>query len=603
MKSTRAFLSSVIIVMIVGIFCGLIPSGAAKNVFAQGDAPRSIPAAPQRARRRPAENPSRQVNRSADVQKTRLVLLIVVDQFRYDYLTRFGDLFGTGGFRRLLRDGASWSNANYDHVPTYTAPGHATMMTGAWPAEDGIIGNDWYDRETNQNVTSVSDNATKLLGGKEGDKGSSPRRLMASTVGDELRLSTNDRAKVVGISIKDRAAILPAGRHADAAYWFNAQTGNMVSSDYYFKTLPAWVAAYNASRPADRYFTQRWERLLPESEYLKRAGVDAPSWETNTARMTNSFPHTFGGGGATAPDSAFYDALDATPFSNDMLLAFAEQAIIAERLGANAQTDVLTVSFSANDYVGHRYGPYSQEVMDITLRTDKQIAALLDFVDARIGLRNTIVAFTADHGVAPPPEQAAALGLGGRRIPIADLLAAVRAGINARYNRKNGKTEPGDEYVLKFTNGNLYLNTAAIARDGADRAEIERIAGEAAMTVPGIKRYLTRTQLENGMIAAGDALGRRIQHGFYSRRSGDVIFVYEPFDYLGEGSVTATHGSPYSYDTHVPLILMGADVRAGNYLDAATPADLAPTLAQLLRIQPPSNAVGRVLIEALRGQR
>src|ERR1051325_9536904 len=309
-------------------------------------------------------------------KRPRLVLLIVVDQFRYDYLERFGDLFAANGLRRLLRDGASWTQSNYDHVPTYTAPGHATMMTGAYPAETGIIGNEWLERPAKR-VTSVSDESVKLLGGGPNDIGASPSRLMASTVGDELRLATNDRSKVIGISVKDRSAILPAGRHANAAYWFSTTSGNMVSSTYYFKQLPAWVTAFNATRPADKYFGAKWDRLLPEDEYLKRAGPDSPSWETVTnAGDTNAFPHTITGG-KTSPGQAFYWRLDYSPFTNDMLVSFTEQAIVNERLGEDDDTDVLTVSFSANDYVGHRYGPYSQEVMDVTLRVDRQIATLL----------------------------------------------------------------------------------------------------------------------------------------------------------------------------------------------------------------------------------
>src|SRR5687768_5024893 len=329
-------------------------------------------------------------------KRPRLVLLIVVDQFRYDYLERFGDLFVTNGLKRLLRDGASWSHSNYDHMPTSTAPGHGTMMTGAFPAETGIVGNEWPDRVTGKKVTSVSDTTVKLLGGRPGDTGSSPRRLMSSTVGDELRLVTNDRAKVIGVSIKDRSAILPAGRHANAAYWFSINSGTVVSSTYYFEQLPNWVISFNNPKPADQYFNKKWERLLPESEYLKRAGPDSPPWETVTAAGdTNAFPHTITGG-ATAPGPNFYTAFDHTPFNNEMILSFAQLALVNEQLGQDDDTDVLTVSFSANDYVGHRYGPYSQEAMDVTLRIDRQIATLLDFVQTKVGLANTLITFTAD---------------------------------------------------------------------------------------------------------------------------------------------------------------------------------------------------------------
>ena len=536
------------------------------------------------------------------------MLLIVVDQFRYDYLERFGDLFGPNGFKRLLRDGASWTNSNYDHVPTYTAPGHATMMTGAYPSESGVIANEWLDRSTGNRITSVTDDSVKILGGDPKEAGVSPKRLLSSTVGDELRLVTNDRSKVIGISLKDRAAILPAGRHANAAYWFSWITGNMVSSTYYFNQLPAWVTTYNNTRPADKYFGAKWDRLLAADEYMKRAGPDSPPWETVGAASgdTNAFPHTITGGAKT-PNQAFYSALDYTPFSNDLLVSFTEQAIVNEQLGQDDDTDVLTVSLSANDYVGHRYGPYSQEAMDISLRVDQQIATLLDFVAARVGLSNTLIAFTADHGVAPIPEHAAALGLGGARINSNDVLAAIHAAMSARYNPQGKSPDPTADYLLKdstsqrdwFLNGNIYFNYDALKRDNVNIDEISQVVAAAALTVPGIARCFTRAQLLRGATSTTDPIERRVLHGFFPARSGDVVIIAEPYKYLGD-MITATHGSPYSYDTHVPTIIMGAGIIPGRYLEPASPADIAPTLSALLHITPPSSATGRVLLEAMR---
>lgn len=546
-------------------------------------------------------------------KRPRLVLLIVVDQFRYDYLDRFGDLFGANGLNRLLRDGASWVDANYDHMPTYTAPGHATLMTGAYPAETGIIGNEWPDRETGKKVSSVSDESAKLLGGGEKETASSPRRLLASTIGDELRLATNDRAKVIGISLKDRSAILPAGRHANAAYWFSVTAGNMVSSNYYpfvNGQLPKWVVDFNSTRPADKYFGALWERLLPEAEYLKRAGADTPSWEDigKVSGDSNAFPHKVTGG-SNAPGRDFYGALEYSPFANDLLVSFAEQAIVSEQLGQDDDTDVLTVSLSADDYVGHRFGPYSQEVMDVTLRVDRQIGTLLDFVDARVGKGNTTVIFSADHGMAPIPEHAAALGLNGGRVKSTDVMAAIKTAISGRYNPASKTPDPTADYFFQYSdngkltdqliNGNLYLNFAALKRDGVNLDEVEQIACSAAMTVSGIARCFTRAQFLRGAVSFTDPIERRALHGFYPRRSGDLVIVPEPFKYLTEYAITATHGSPYSYDTHVPLIIMGAGIKPDTYYQAAAPADIAPTLAALLRLQAPSNAVGRVLIEAL----
>jgi predicted AlkP superfamily pyrophosphatase or phosphodiesterase len=535
--------------------------------------------------------------------RPRLVLVIVVDQFRYDFLERFGDLFAAnGGLRRLMRDGASWTNANYDHMPTETAPGHATIMTGAWPSETGIIGNEWYDRDVGRRVSNAIDESVRLFGGGAEERASSPRRLLVSTVGDELRLATSGRSKVIGISVKDRGAILPAGRHASAAYWFSSQMGRMVSSSYYFPQMPAWVERFNETRPADKYFGMRWERLLPEAEYLRRAGADAATWENTGAdkdKDTNTFPHTITGG-ASAAGREFYEAIETSPFANEMLVDFAREALTNEALGADDDTDVLSVSFSANDYVGHRFGPYSHEAMDVTLRSDRQIGALLDFVEQRVGLRNTLVVFTGDHGVAPVPEHAASLNLPGRRINPAEIVTAIKNGIRARYVRAGETKDTTADYVEMFTpkNGNLYFNTVALKRDGISREEIERVAGEAAMTVPGIARYFTRTQLERGAISPADAVARRVLHGFNARRSGDVVIVNQPFHLVV--TYTADHFSPYSYDTHVPVILMGSHLNAGRYTNPAAPSDIAPTISAILRLQPPSSATGRILVEGMK---
>jgi predicted AlkP superfamily pyrophosphatase or phosphodiesterase len=538
------------------------------------------------------------------------VLLIVVDQFRYDYLERFGDLFVANGLGRLLRNGASWTQSNYDHTPTYTAPGHATLMTGAYPAETGIIGNEWLDRASGFRITSVSDPNTKLLGDNPNANGASPHRLIGSTVGDEMRLATNGRAKVIGISIKDRSAILPAGRNANAAYWLSTATGHMVSSTYYFKELPHWVVAFNNAKPADKYFGAKWERLLPESEYAKRLGQDTPTWERvpDTSGDTNWFPHTITGG-LTAPGRAFYTHLDHSPFVNDLVVTFAQQAIINEQLGQDDNTDVLTVSLSGNDYVGHRFGPYSHETMDLTLRTDRQIATLLDFVNTRVGLSNTLIAFTADHGVSPIPEQAADLGLGGARLKLVDLFATINKAISARYNPQSKSPDPSADYLLKynegaamrehFINGNLYFNYDALRRDGVSVEELSQVVVSAALTFPGVARAFSRVQLSRGAISITDPIERRVLHGFNPARSGDVVIIPEPFKYLGD-SITATHGSPYSYDTHVPTIIMGPGINAGRYYEPATPADIAPTLCALLRVTPPANATGRVLVEAIK---
>jgi arylsulfatase A-like enzyme len=289
-------------------------------------------------------------------------------------------------------------------------------------------------------------------------------------------------------------------------------------------------------------------------------------------------------------------------------VAFAQQAITSEQLGQDDDTDVLSVSFSANDYVGHRYGPYSQEAMDITLRVDQQIGSLLDFVNSKVGLANTLVAFTADHGVAPIPEHAGALGLGGTRLKTQDVLGPINAAISAKYNPQNKTPDPTADYLFKndrgttadaFMNSNIYFNYAALKRDGVSLDEITQLAGEAALTVPGIARYFTRSQLQRGATSITDPIERRAVHGFYPPRSGDLVLIPDAYKYLGE-TITATHGSPYFYDTNVPTIIMGAGITPGRYYEAATPADIAPTICALLGVTRPSSSTGRVLIEAIK---
>ena len=525
----------------------------------------------------------RNARATAQPRKVRLVLGIVIDQFGYDYLTRFEDLFGEGGFRRLLREGAVFTNANYLYTPTVTACGHATFMSGSVPSLHGIIANEWYDRETGKRVTSVTDGGVKLLGGKGSEPGFSPRRLIGSTLGDQLRLSTNGQAKVVGIAVKDRSAILPAGKHPNGAYWFDTNLGTFVSSNYYFNDLPEWVKKFNQTYPADRYFGAKWERLLPESAYRRSAPDDSPY---EVSPYGNKFPYTVNGG-ETKPGPKFYDQFTKTPFANDYTVAFAKAAIESEGLGQDDQPDLLTVSFSANDLLGHIYGPYSQEVEDMTLRTDRVLADLLSYIDQRIGLQNTIVVLTADHAVAPIPEQSQDLGLGGR-IEEKAITEAIQTALAQRF---------GDEkWVLGFYYGNAYLDLQAVERRRANLAEVERAASEAVVKIPGIAECFTRSQILSGQLPL-TMVARSVAEGFNAQRNGNLVVVPKPFFLWGDSRTT--HGTPYSYDTHVPVIFYGAGIAAGHYLTACSPADIAPTLSALLRIDPPSSTVGRILIEAI----
>lgn len=517
--------------------------------------------------------------------KVRLVVGIVIDQFRYDYLTRFEDQFGEGGFKRLLQDGAVFANANYNYTPTVTACGHATFMSGASPSHNGIVGNEWFDRTTGRRTTSVADANTKLLGGTAGATGMSPVRLIGSTLGDQLKLHTAGQAKVIGLSYKDRSAILPAGKHPNGAYWFNVGNGSFVSSTYYFSELPAWVKIFNQEQSPARYFGKVWDRLLPAAAYERSLRDDYPyeKWSFGT-----KFPYTINGG-ETQSGPRFYAEFEYTPFANEHLVAFAKAAIENEKLGQDDVPDLLTVSFSANDLLGHSFGPNSQEVQDITLRTDRILADLFTYLDQKIGLQNTVIVLTSDHGVGPIPEHAQEYGLGGR-IEAKAISEVAEAALNKRFGE--------DKWILALSNGNIYFDYAALERRRASREEAEQIASTAIRQITGIAACFTRTQILSGQLPSS-SVAHSIAEGFHPDRNGDLVVVPQPF-YLAGESIVASHGTPYSYDTHVPVIFYGAGISTGVSLHPSSPADIAPTLAALLKINPPSNASGQVLADAIK---
>jgi predicted AlkP superfamily pyrophosphatase or phosphodiesterase len=487
-------------------------------------------------------------NNNAAPPKPKLVVAIVIDQFRYDYLTRFHSEY-TGGFKRFFEHGAVFTNAHFEHVPTVTAVGHSTFLSGATPAMSGIIGNDWWDRASKKRVTSVSDGDTKLLG-SEGE-GASPNRLLQSTVGDEMKMSGKG-GKVVGVSIKDRAAILPSGHMADGAYWFDGKTGNFVSSTFYFASLPEWVAQFNASRPADKYSGKTW----------------------------------MGKTMAATPDAKFYAALDATPYGNELILQFAEKAIVAEKLGTGAKMDLLTVSFSANDYVGHALGAESEESHDMALRVDKLVGELIRAAEAQAGVGRVLVVLTADHGVAPGPETNQKRKMPGGRFDEKAELEAVEKALSARFGA------PKDKWIAYSSEGSLFLSDSNLR----DVAEVERVAADAIRALPHVFRVYTRTQLMNGAILA-DAVGVRMRNGFNAARSGNVIVMLDPYWIVSRSGTT--HGAPFDYDTHVPVLFLGPQVRAGRYNANVMVNDIAPTLATMLDVETPSGSVGRVLDEML----
>jgi predicted AlkP superfamily pyrophosphatase or phosphodiesterase len=490
---------------------------------------------------------------SAAPKKPKLVVAIVIDQFRYDYLTRFRSEYHAG-FDRLLREGAVFTNANYIHFPTVTAVGHSTFLSGAIPSISGIVGNDWYDREEGKHVTSVSDPGTKLLGGT--GEGASPHRMLVSTVGDELKMSDGRRSRVIGISLKDRAAILPAGHMADGAFWFDLKAQGFVSSTYYAPDLPGWVKDFNASRPGDKWADKTWlNHKLPE-DIAKLYGDNTES------------------------------PLEASPIGNELVEMLAERALTAEQLGTRGVTDILAVSFSSNDKVGHNYGTYSPEEHDVTVETDKILERLFQAIDKTVGLDNTIIVLTGDHGVSPSVAEDKANHMPGGRLPGNTVRNAIQEALTAKYG--------AGEWVVGSWDLSIYLNDPLILQKGLDPPTVRGIAAAAARHVAHIFRVYTRDQLMNGAVA-NDQISQRVVNGFNQKRSPDIAFVPEPY-WLFTSSVT-THGTPFDYDSHVPVIFMGSGIKAGHYDANVAVNDIAPTLATILEIETPAGSVGRVLTE------
>ena len=498
----------------------------------------------------------------AGAPAVRLVLLIAVDQFRPDYLYRFGA--PSAGLRTLLTRGAVFTSAYLEHGITVTAVGHSTMLTGATPAVSGIIENAWYERATKTTVESITDTTVQIVGAAgPGGMGASPRRLLVPTLADQIKMAslappgTSQAPRVIGISLKDRSAILTVGHSADAAYFF--RRGRFVTSTYYRPALPAWVEEVNARRMPDTYAGKQWTFDEGSHAYPSAVGSDLDA------------------------------AVTASPAGNELVLAMTRAALEHEQLGQRGVTDVLAISFSANDSVGHTYGPESPEVRDITRETDRQLQRLLDEVDRHVGLPHTLIAFTADHGVAPKPEAATALRIPGGRFAAASVYDAVETGLTAKFG--------AGPWIEKASLPNIYLDYAHIASKGLDRADVRRVAAEAASQVPHVARVYTRDAILAGAVPR-ESISERITRGYHRDRSGDLHVLLEPHWVVTESA--ATHGTPYGYDAHIPLILMGPGVVAGTYHDHVALHDLAPTLAAVLQIEPPSGAQGRVLSEALR---
>ena len=493
----------------------------------------------------------------------KLVVVIVIDQFRGDYLERYRDQFGDGGFRVFLDRGAYFSDCNYDYANTRTAPGHATLFTGSYTSGHGIVANEWWDPEKRKRVTSVEDDTTKLVGGGKDGPGASPHNLLTDTLGDELKLATGGKARVFAVSLKDRAAVLPAGYSGDGAYWIDPKSGDWITSTYYRPDLPKWAANFNTSHRAQKFWNREWK-------------------DSDGNILGSTAPRN----GREGTPAGFYEVVGSTPFANDYEFEFAKELVLYEKLGAGAATDLLIVSLSANDILGHGVGPDSPQMHSMALELDRSLAEFFNFLGHQIGMANVWMALSADHGIAPLPDFARTL-----RLPAANLdTKAVHEQINSLLSKKYGRKA---DYLHDLDYPLAWLNEEAFA--GKKEADAEADAG-AAMMEAGLAGYYTKSQLARGEVPATES-GRRYSHSYSPEGGWYVIGIPHPFQ-VGSGKGT-DHETPFSYDTHVPLAFYGLAFQPGVYRTHAEPVDLAVTLASLLGINAPAKATGRVLTEAL----
>ena len=518
------------------------------------------------------------------VAAPRLVLVLAIDQMRHDYLTRFEPLY-KGGLRALIDRGAVFTNASYRHAATETGPGHSVLLSGRHPSHSGIVANEWYDAYLKRTVNVVDDPVQRPIGGE--GRAASPANAIGFTVGDILK-ARSPQSQIVGVSFKDRSAILMAGRRADAAYWFENAGGNFITSTYYVDAAPAWLTAWNQRRMADTFTGRTWNRLLDDASlYDKYAGPDAIAGERDGKDTT--FPHVFT---ANPPQSQHYVELRRTPFSDEVTLEFALEAIKHHRLGTDGSTDILAIGFSATDGVGHAYGPDSHETMDQMLRLDRILGRLFAEIESTIGLHNTIVVLSSDHGARPLVEFQRTRGGRDRRIPPSVLLNAVSDAFAARF--------PGVKDLISYYGIDFYLNEDLMRRNDLSRSDVERTAIAALMNTGIVERVYTHDDLK-GTGPSDDPFLVLFRNAFFEPRSPHLNVLLKRDVYMTSSVGGSGHGSAYDFDRQVPVVFMGRNITAGRYAGLSGPEDIAPTLAHILGFEFPREPDSRLLVEMVKG--
>lgn len=518
---------------------------------------------------------------SAPHSTPKLVVGIVVDQMRYDYITRFWDRYQDGGFKRLVGEGFNMKNAHFNYMPTYTGPGHASVWTGGAPGIHGIIGNNWFDKFSGSSVYCAGDPNVKPVGTTSSAGQMSPHRMLTTSVADENRLHTQMQGKTIGVALKDRGAILPAGHTANAAYWFHGQDeGQWITSDFYMETLPKWVQDFNRSGTVDSYM-KTWETLYDISTYTRSSPDDTPYEGGFKGKDRPVFPYnlpelqTANGG---------YEIIKSTPYGNSLTTDFALAAIEGEDLGQDQITDFLTLSYSSTDYVGHNFGVNSVEVEDTYLRLDIELARLLDYLDQQVGEGNYTVFLTADHGAVHVPSYLESVNVPSGYFNNNNFRGALEAFLQ--------ETTGYQGLISNISNNQIFFDYQQLRNQDIDSRDLQELVKQFALGFDKINMAFTRAQLEGTDYNSG--LEALLDEGFHQKRSGDVVLVLEPsvISYSRTGS---THGSGFSYDTHAPMIFYGHGIRNGSSLQRANIVDIAPTISALLGISYPNGATGRPL--------
>jgi predicted AlkP superfamily pyrophosphatase or phosphodiesterase len=520
-------------------------------------------------------------------KRPKLIVGLVVDQMRYDYMTRFYSKFGDGGFKRLVNDGFNCKNTHFNYVPTYTAPGHTSIYTGTTPATHGIIGNNWFDKETGAYIYCTDDASVQTVGTTTAAGQMSPKNEMTTTMTDQLRLDTNFQGKVIGISIKDRASILPAGHLANAAYWFDGgNEGRFISSTFYINKLPQWVKSFNDSRQVDNYM-KTWDTYYEINTYTESI-ADKNIFEKPFEGLEQAtFPYDLK---KLAKANEGYSLLKSTPFGNTMTKDFAKLAIANEQLGQDNITDFLAVSFSATDYIGHRFGVDSKEVEDTYIRLDKDIEDLLNYLDEKVGKGNYSLFLTSDHGGVRVPAYLEEIKVPAGYVNNKKLKKKIRKILSKKYGV--------DDLIANISNYQVFLDKKALKKANLSKKKVANYLKSKLEELPHVYQCVTGANLHSTSFTSG--IMQKIQMGHHPKRSGDVVIILEPAYISGYGRQGSTHGSGFGYDTHVPLLFFGKGISKGLTYELVEIHDVAPTVSALLDMEAPSGCTGKPILEVLK---